>query len=149
MGGWHMDALSADLPLLDFASLSGKIKFLGSAKPTWEKCQIGYVIDLDALPIPQDEIPVKYKKERVIDPVKRVTIPALGEATYEVHFEFHLMDADGFDIVAIESPKHLVQSGKTSRIQSQSEPSVTIAEATRLGTVNVAVFVDKCVSATD
>jgi hypothetical protein len=144
------DTFWIDLPQLDLASLNGRVKFLSFAKPTWEKCPIGYVIDLDALPIPKDKVPEKYKQTKTFDsPAGLVTIPPLDEATYEVHFEFHLIDPDGFEIVTVNSPKHLVQSGQTERIQSQTEPAVTIAQANRVATVKVDVTVDTCVSAED
>lgn len=50
-----------ELPPLKLTALSGKIKFISFAKPTWAECPIGYVIDLTTLPIPKDEVPEKYK----------------------------------------------------------------------------------------
>jgi hypothetical protein len=134
-GGWHIDAELVDV--FGLASLSGKVKLLSSAKPTWGTCQIGYVIDVDALPIPRDKIPEKYKDTPIT------------EVMWNVHFEFHLMDADGFEIMTVESPKHHFTSGKTKRIQSQTEPAVTIAQANRLSAVKVAVFVDESWIVTD
>lgn len=71
-------------------------------------------------------------------------IPPLDEANYEVVFQFHLMDADGFEITIVNSPKHYVQSGQTKRIQSQTEPTVSMAEANRLDTVLVVMSVTRC-----
>lgn len=145
---WMPEALFVDLPPLNLASLDGKVKLISSGKSTWEKCPIGYTIELDTLPIPKDKVPARYKKSKTVDlDTGPITIPPLDEATYAIHLEFHLLDADGFEIKAVNSAKHSVRSGQTSHIQSQTEPVVTFAQARRVETVEVNLVIDRNESA--
>jgi hypothetical protein len=147
---YYFDSGFDELPPLDLASLHGRVKFISFALPAWEKCPIGYVIDLDALPIPKDKEPEKYQKGFTFDsPSGPLTNPPLDEANYVAHFVFHLIDADGFEIATVNSPKHHVRSGEAKRIQSQTEPAVTMAQANRLDKVMVEMSVDKCLNVVD
>lgn len=144
------EALFSEIPTLEVETIAGRVKFLPHTFTNNRGCSIGYVIDVAAKPLLKDKLPDKYKKPAVVSTgIGPLTILALDEATFEVHFIFRLLDADGFELLKVVSSKHEVCSGETSCIQSQTEPSVRPELAALTETVMLHMAVDKCLSVRD
>lgn len=137
----------ADIPLPDFKSFSAKVKF---TKPRMKQnlgAVLGYIVSVDVENLDSSKIPEKYRKER-----KRqfragtFTLQPLEEVIYEVHFEFILIDKDGFELAKLESPKHYLYSGKNNIFQELVLKQIPVDIAKRTKKVKPRILIDKCVS---
>jgi hypothetical protein len=139
----------SDIPALDVTALSGKAKFLADSSPSGATAPLGYIVTVSGKPVDKSKIPDKYKKEKVI-PTKAGPLTALplDEATFETHFVFRLLDRDGFELLTVESPKHDIQSGRTSDIQAQTNSAIPAHTAAHTAKIALHMVVDKCLSAT-
>jgi hypothetical protein len=139
----------SDIPAPHVTALSGKAKFLSESSPSGADAPLGYVISVSADALDKGKLPEKYKKEKVI-PTKGGPLTALPleQATYEVHFVFRLLDRDGFQLLTVNSPKHNIESGKATQLQSQTEATVSSRIASHTQKIALHMVVDKCLSAT-
>jgi hypothetical protein len=141
--------IDSDIPAIGVKSISGKAKFISHALTVDGRCPIGYIIEVVAQPIDKAKLPEKYRKEKVIQtkggPLTELPIE---QATYEVDFTFHLLDRDGFELTAVQSKEHDIESGTTTEIQSQTEPMVSLKMASLTNSVAVDMLVKKCLTAT-
>lgn len=140
----------SDIAAPRVTALSGKAKFLPDVSLDDDRSAIGFVISVSADPLDRSTLPEKYKKERIIH-VKAgpLTLLPLEEATYEVYFRLSLLDKDGFELLTVDTPKHNIQSGKTSQIQAQTDPLVTSRVAAQTDKITLHMVVEKCLSATN
>jgi hypothetical protein len=139
----------SDIPAPHITALSGKAKFLSESSPSGAVAPLGYIVSVSADALDTSKLPEKYRKEKII-PTKGgplTTLP-LEQATYEVYFVFRLLDRDGFQLLTINSPRHNIESGKTTHLQAQTEPTVTARTASHTNKIAVQMVVDKCLSAT-
>jgi hypothetical protein len=139
----------SDIAAPHVTALSGRAKFLSDVSSGDDRSAIGYVISVSADPLDRSQLPEKYKKERIIHAkAGPLTVLPLEEATYEVYFRLGLLDRDGFELLTADSPKHDIQSGKTSQIQAHTDPLVTSRLAAQTDKITLHMVVQKCLSAT-
>ena len=137
--------LESDIVPPDVTEVSGKAKFLSDSSQRLGHAALGYVISVAANSLDQSTLPEKYKKE--INLEGQNYLP-LREATYEVYFTLRLLDRDGFELFAVRSAKHNIESGTTTQIQANTEPLITRKLANLTDKMSFIMIVDKCLSAT-
>jgi len=139
----------SEICLPDIKSIRAKVKFIcpPNAKPNL--AAIGYVVSVEVDKLDKDKIPKKYLNERE-EKYKAGTfiIQPLEEVIYDVHFEFVLVDKDGFQLAELRGPKHSLTSGKTNEFQDITQGHVSIEAAKRTVDVTPRMVVEKCVSGT-
>ncbi len=142
--------VGSDIVPLSVKSVAGTAKFLSPVSAPIGRCALGYIVKIVTAPLDLSEVPEKYKKERTIS-VKGgpITVLPIEQATYDVEFIFRFLDRDGFELLSITSREHSVQSGRTSEIQAQTEPTIDGRVASSVTSIAVHVYVKKCVTATD
>ena len=139
----------SDIPALGVTALSGKAKFLSDSSPSSANAPLGYIVSVTAKALDTSKLPEKYKRQKVISTkAGPLTALPLEQATFEIHFVFRLRDRDGFQLLNIDSPKHDVESGKTSQIQAQTQSPISAQIAAHTATIELHMVVDKCLSAT-
>ncbi|MFL6519510.1 MAG: hypothetical protein ACJ8NS_04760 [Chthoniobacterales bacterium] len=141
--------VESDIATPSITSLSGKAKFLSATSTSGTSAPLGYVVDIGADGLDITKLPEKYRKEKVIQTKGGpLTAMPLEQATYEVHFVFRLLDRDGFQLLSLDSPKHTLESGKITHIQSQTQIVVPSRVAAHTRTIVLHLVIDKCLSAT-
>ena len=142
--------VGSDIAPLSVKSVAGKAKFLSPASAPSGRCALGYTVQMVTAPLDLSKVPEKYKKERTISAKSGpITVLPIEQATYDVEFIFRFIDRDGFELLTVTSREHSVQSGKTSEIQAQTEPSIDSRVTSSVTSIAVHVHIKKCVTATD
>ena len=141
--GYETVALFNDIPLPDISKINGDAKFVSRSNGYF----IGYKIDFDIAHLDTTKVPKKYLIDKP-DTVNGVATTALGlkEVTYEISFEFTLLDKDGFELDKIKSGKEYAESGKKNEIQNMIEKSIPLKTIELTKSIKLVLSIDKCVS---
>ncbi len=140
--------IDSDIAPPEVTALSGRAKFLSYNSENADPTAIGYVISVSTDSLDMARLPEKYKTERIIQTKQGpLTILPLEEATYEVYFVLSLLDRDGFELLAANSPKHNIRSGTTNQLQGQTDSLITSRFAAQTDKITLHMVVKKCLSA--
>lgn len=132
-----------DISLPDINNIKGDAKFLKRNN----SYHLGYKINFDIAHLDTTKIPSKYLQDK--DQVfNGTTVTALGirEVSYDISFEFTLIDKDGFEIEKIKSPTEIVKSGKKNEFQNMTEKSIPINIIRLTKSIRLFISIDKCLS---
>jgi len=128
--------MESDIPISDVISLQGRVRIVDHLPRTNEPVALGYILDINLSSIDPNKIPEKYSTDRPIQGTELIE-PAITQPTYNVIFNFELIDRNGFTISKIVSSEHMVKSGEINKITGQSDTVIIRAKACLVDRVSV------------
>jgi hypothetical protein len=137
----------SEIRLPDIKNMSAKVKFMNPHDTRSNLAALGYIMVVEVDKLDKNKIPQKYLMERK-EKYKGGTftrLPLEG-VVFEVHFEFALIDRDGFQLAKIKGPKHNLLSGQINKFQDTVQDCVSIETAKRTVDLRPSMVVEKCLS---
>ena len=145
--GYAADVAFSDIPTPDINSFTGRAKFLEAVGPR-QQTQFGYVININMGALDLARVPQRYKesKKEMINGYE-VTAEPIKQASYEIQFEFVLIDADGFVLKTLHGESlPALMSGTENLFQAMAAESVDYATAVKVHEIWVHPSLTKCYS---
>jgi hypothetical protein len=141
--GYETVALFNDIPLPEIKNINGNAKFINRNNGYF----IGYKINFDIAHLDTTKINAKYLRNKP-EVVNGINTTALGikEVTYDISFEFTLIDKDGFEIEKIKSATETVQSGEKNEFQNTIEKPVSLKTIESTKSIKLILSIDKCLN---
>ncbi len=142
--GYTKEAMLADISLPAIKERDAKVKFLRPINGGPNTFSLGYIVTIIVESLDVTKIPQKYRKEKPDPRMPGLIILPVEQVTYKCHIGFLLLDKDGFQLMQLSGPTHLLQSGKTNVFQDLTKEPIQVDVASRTSFIKVKLYMDKC-----
>jgi hypothetical protein len=132
------------IPFPKIRDLDFRAKFLEPATAAENSLSLSYIADLSVEKLDKKDLPEKFSKKFEEASAKWMYVPP-DDVVYEISFKLALLDKDGFEIFAADSPTETVRSGEINRIRNIVGDKIPADIAARTRAVKPVVVLKKCV----
>lgn len=131
------------IPFPKINDLNFRAKFLEPAA-AGNSLSLSYIAELSVEKLDKKDLPEKFFKKFEDGGAKWVYVPP-DDVMYEISFKLALLDKDGFEIFATDSPMETVRSGEINRIRNIVGDKIPADVASRTRAVKPVVVLKKYV----